>query len=605
MALMTVVRLSIDENPEMSLECVRDGIALVLNELQRSQRSQVFDESSILYYPSVREWVMRKCALLLLAVVVVAVGSLAGGYLTRPVHTTPAAPGADEDVEVQFQEAIQTVEDNYAGQTDLETVGKTAIQGMLRTLDPHSAFYTKAEFDDLQNEQRSHFYGIGVNIKRVYNRVYILSVNPDGPPYRAGLRYGDAVVAVDGQNAEDKSTEEIMDRVRGEKGEFVTLTVERAGAPRPITVHLTRSDVKRPTVRLWFMLDRTGTGYIGLTGGFSSKTDEELSAAIADLKQHEMRQLILDLRGNPGGLLDQAIKVAEEFLPPGEKIVEVRGRDDQVQDRVYETPDNNSPEMMPLVILINHRTASASEVVAGALQDHSRAEIVGENSFGKGLVQTIIPLWGGTGLTLTTQRYYTPTGRSIQRDYSKISFYDYYLNRREDSFRPAAQGGNVFHTDLGREVYGGGGITPDKFVKSADTSAVNGILYDGAFHFVRQLAAGLIPGLREYRVTSSQYKTEITQDDINRYPVSDKVLSAFRSFIAENPQFNLPEERLSSNLDYAKALLRREIMTAAYGAEAGEEAFLSDDPQLRRALEVLPEARQLAENSRHEQPRQQ
>jgi carboxyl-terminal processing protease len=353
------------------------------------------------------------------------------------------------------------------------------------------------------------------------------------------------------------------------------------------------------------MLDRLGTGYIGLTGGFSSKTDEELSAAIAELKQRGMHQLIMDLRGNPGGLLDQAIKVAEVFLPPGERIVEVRGRDDQVRERVYETADNNTPEMMPLVILINHRTASASEVVAGALQDHSRAEIVGENSFGKGLVQTIIPLWGGTGLTLTTQRYYTPTGRSIQRDYSQVSFYDYYLNRRDDSFRTRPHSGSVFHTDLGREVYGGRGITPDKLVKSADSGPFSAILYDGAFHFVRQLVAGLIPGLRDYHVASTQYKSEITQDDINRYPVNDKVLAAFRGFIAESRQFNVSEDRLSSSLDYARVLIRREIMTAAYGAEAGEETFLSDDPQLRRALEVLPEARQLAENSRHERPRQQ
>jgi carboxyl-terminal processing protease len=271
---------------------------------------------------------------------------------------------------------------------------------------------------------------------------------------------------------------------------------------------------------------------------------------------------------------------------------------------VYETPDNNIPEMMPLVILINRRTASASEVVAGALQDHSRAEIVGENSFGKGLVQTIIPLWGGTGLTLTTQRYYTPTGRSIQRDYSRVSFYDYYLNRREDSL-DQARARAVFHTDQGREVYGGGGINPDKFVRPADSSPMSGILYDAAFHFVRQLVAGLMPGLREYHITATQYKTGITQDDINRYPVSDKVVAAFREFISENHQFSVPDERLNSNLEYARALIRREIMTAAYGAEAGEEAFLSDDPQLRRALEVLPEAKQLADNSRREQPRQQ
>src|SRR5215831_4332123 len=291
---------------------------------------------------------MKKYGLLLVALVVIIVGSLIGGYVARPRHIAPAASGDDDEVEANFQEALRAVEDNYAGSKDMETLGKTSIQGMLRTLDPHSNFFTKAEFDDLQNEQRSHFYGIGVNIRKVYNRVYIVSVNPDGPAYRAGLRYGDAVTSVDGQSADDKSTEEIMERVRGDRGEFLTLTVERAGVPRPITVRLSRDDVRLPTVRLWFMADRSGTGYIALTGGFSSKTDEELAAAISELKQRGMRQLILDLRGNPGGLLDQAVKVAEVFLPPGEKIVEVKGRDEQARS-LYETPDNNAPELMPLV----------------------------------------------------------------------------------------------------------------------------------------------------------------------------------------------------------------------------------------------------------------
>src|SRR5512138_643247 len=176
-----------------------------------------------------------------------------------------------------------------------------------------------------------------------------------------------------------------------------------------------------------------------------------------------MRQLVLDLRNNPGGLLDEAIKVSTRFLAPGEKIVEVRGRDEQSSAHTYEVPDNNEPETLPMVVLVDRQTASASEIVAGALQDHDRALIVGENTFGKGLVQGVFRLWGGTGLVLTTAKYYTPTGRSIQRSYANVSFYDYYLNRTEDQNSAAngQQHGDALRTDLGRTVYGGGGITPD------------------------------------------------------------------------------------------------------------------------------------------------
>ena len=184
---------------------------------------------------------------------------------------------------------------------------------------------------------------------------------------------------------------------------------------------------------------------------------------------------------------------------------------------------------MPMVILMNHRTASASEVVAGALQDHDRALIVGENSFGKGLVQGIFNIWGGTGLVLTTAKYYTPTGRSIQRDYSKISFYDYYLNRTEAEQATLTQRGDGLRTDLGRTVYGGGGITPDVEVKSPEIGAVRSRLFYGAFDFVRQLVAGQITGLREYRIGDAQYKSKLSPEDINRYPVTDELIAAFRS----------------------------------------------------------------------------
>lgn len=541
---------------------------------------------------------MKNRALPLLAIVLIALSTLAGGYYVsaRPPHVTNAESDLTELLADDFKEALSEIQESYAGTVDLENLGKNSIQGMLHQLDPHSAFFTKAEFDDVQTEQSSRIYGIGVTIAKRYDHVYILSATPGAPGYRAGLRYGDAIIALDKQNVDDWTSQQVMHKVRGEKGEPVEITVERAGLPNTITVRVRRDEVKLPSVRNAFMAGQFGTGYIALTGGFSSKTDEELTEALAQLKQEGMRQLILDLRGNPGGLLDEAIKVSKKFLAPAEKIVEVRGRDEESSAHTYDVPDDNVPETIPMVVLVDRQTASASEIVAGALQDHDRALIVGENTFGKGLVQGVFHLWGGTGLVLTTAKYYTPTGRSIQRNYSNVSFYDYYLNRSEDhNVVTNAPHGDALRTDLGRTVYGGGGITPDVEVKAPPVSSR---LFYGIFDFARQLAAGQMAGLREYRITECQYKTKVSAEEINRYPITDDLLAAFRQYISNKPQFNASEERINANVAYIRAQMRRELITAAYGPEGGDQVYLSDDVQFRKAFESLDRARVLADNAR-------
>jgi carboxyl-terminal processing protease len=540
---------------------------------------------------------MKNRLLPLLAIVVVALATIAGGYYgsARPAHVTDADSDLTDQLATEFKEAISEIQESYAGKTDLELLGKNSIQGMLHQLDPHSAFFTKAEFDEVQTEQSSRIYGIGVTIAKRYDHVYILSATPGAPGHRAGLRYGDAIVAIDKQNVDDWTSQQVMHRVRGEKGEPVEITVERAGTPNPITVRVRRDEVKLPSVRNAFMTAQSGTGYIALTGGFSSKTDEELSGALAQLKLEGMRQLVLDLRNNPGGLLEEAIKVSTRFLAPGEKILEVRGRDEESSAHTYEVPKDNEPETVPMVVLVDRQTASASEIVAGALQDHDRALIVGENTFGKGLVQGVFRLWGGTGLVLTTAKYYTPTGRSIQRSYANVSFYDYYLNRTEDQSAVAnGQHGDALRTDLGRTVYGGGGITPDVEIKAPQVSSR---LYYGIFDFVRQLVAGQLQGLRAYRIAECQYKTKITADDISHYPVTDELLASYRQYISNKPQFNVSEERLNASVNYIGTQMRREIITAAYGPEAGDQVYLADDTQFRKAIESLDRARVLAENA--------
>jgi carboxyl-terminal processing protease len=545
---------------------------------------------------------MNKKTLPIAAIVLVILSSLFGGYIqSRPSKASGTSESVvPEDLKQGFEEALEVAQEEYAGEIDLESLGKNSIQGMLHQLDPHSNFFTKGEFDKIQTEQQSRIYGIGVTIAQRADRVYILSANPGSPGQRAGLRYGDAIIAVDGQKTDDWKQDKVLERVRGEKGETVELTVERAGAVSPITVRIKRDEVKLPTVRSAFMTAQPGTGYIGLTGGFAAKTEEELSAAIIKLKQEGMQQLVLDLRGNPGGLLDQAIEVTKKFLPAGQKILEVRGREGRFPNRVFEVPSNNVPETFPIVILINGQTASASEVVAGALQDHDRALIVGESSFGKGLVQSVTRLSYGAGLTLTTQRYYTPTGRLIQRDYSNISFYDYYLNRKEESKDGSVPSNNkALYTDNGRSVYGGGGITPDIEAKpSVINNSARGRIFFGAFDFVRQLVAGQINTLREYKVNETQTKSKLSQEDINHYPVDEKVLAAFRQHIAAKSQFNLTDEQFNANKNYIILQIRREIMSAAYGPEAGDQVNLAEDAQLLKALEKLPEAKLMADNVR-------
>ncbi|MFL6213927.1 MAG: S41 family peptidase [Blastocatellia bacterium] len=533
----------------------------------------------------------------IIAICIIAVATLAGGYFGSPrvVHVTAGTPDADDELRDEFQEALETVQGNYAGHFDLELLGKASFQGMLHQLDPHSSFFTKKEFDDMQTEQSSRTYGIGVTISKLYDRVYIRSVTPGGPAWRAGLHYGDAILEINKQNAEDWTTEQVMYAVRGEKGDSVEIKVERAGVATPITFTIKRDEVKLPTVRNAFIVNQSNIGYVGLTGGFSSRTSEEVTEAMTRLKQEGLRQLVLDLRDNPGGLLDEAVKVAMKFLPPGEKIVEVRGRDEDAAPDIRRVPDNNVPENIPVVILINRRTASASEVVAGALQDHDRALIVGENSFGKGLVQGVFRLWGGTGLVLTTARYYTPTGRLIQRNYANVSFYDYYFNRREGA---DAARGDALHTDAGRLVYGGGGITPDVEAKAPEAGTVRARLFYGAFNFVRQLAAGQISSLRDYHIAETQYKIRLTPDDINHYPVNDALVAAFRAYLATRPPFNVSDVQFNDRLEYVRSQLRHELITTAYGESAGDQVALADDVQFRKALESLDQARALADNAR-------
>src|SRR5713226_4778950 len=437
----------------------------------------------------------------IVAAFVIVTASLAGGLSARSAHrrvehvnasSAKQASAAEkyeaDKVENDYREAITTVEDKYAGEIDYEKATQAAIQGMLFTLDPHSVYFSAADFKKLKEDQSSSFYGIGVQILRHDDGVYIQSVVEGTPAARAGLRYGDRIVEVDGKDAREWSSEEVSKNVRGERGKEVQLKVERAGKEVAANFKIVRDAVPLPSIRNAFMVG-SGTGYIGLIGGFQHTSDDELREAIAGLKKDGMRQLVLDLRNNTGGLLDQAIDVASEFLPRDKVIVSVKGRSEYREPVVYKS-NGGDPEDMPLVVLINRNTASASEIVAGAIQDHGRGLIVGETSFGKGLVQHVFQLPFGFGLTLTTARYYTPYGRSLQRDNSSGSIYDYYVRHyqndnqqptqpgqpspNESAPQPRGSNAPAFRTAAGRVFYGGGGITPDIEARPLTATPVRG-----------------------------------------------------------------------------------------------------------------------------------
>ena len=518
-----------------------------------------------------------------------------------------------------FDEALKLVRDNYVDGAKLEynTVVKSSITGMLRSLDPHSNYFDKDEFDELKTDQRSEYFGIGASIQNYVigedADTFITATFEGSPAARANLRFGDRIVAVDGVNMTGKASAEVRDKIRGPRGSVVKITIEHAADKVIDTVQITRDAVPQPSIPDYYML-KPGVGYVDMSRGFNYTTTEELQGALEDLHAKGMTSLVLDLRNNPGGFLDQAIRVAEMFLPKPQLILTQKGRNG-LRDSKYESR-NPEPQQTPLVILINEYTASASEIVSGAMQDHDRALIVGKTSFGKGLVQSIIPLEYGAGLTLTSAKYFTPSGRLIQRDYSNGGFYDYYthggsnrLEAKEQKDKPAGQ---EKRTDTGRAVYGGGGISPDEDVEPRTTTLFQRRLYSPMFAFARDLVNGRIAGLDTYRVQKIDFNRALQPSD---FIITDAVFNAFKQYLAAQPVsketagavdrnrslITLPSglkftaAQLDRNRAFIALQLRFNIVTAAYGRVMADRVFITtDDPQVNKAVEVLPRARELA-----------
>lgn len=516
---------------------------------------------------------------LILVVVVLFISGILGGIYGPSVRATSTATDDYQTSIRNFTNVLDVVQSNYAEHVDVDkAVYQGAIPGMLRMLDPHSNFFDARQFALLREDQRGKYYGVGMVVAPRENRTVVVSPYVGAPAYNAGLRPGDVIMKVDDKSTDGLSTSEVADLLKGPKATVVKITVTREGYADPLVFTVTRDEIPRHSVEIAFML-KPGIGYVRLTQ-FNETTDKEIADALKQLGATTLDGLILDMRGNPGGLLNEAVAVGDMFLEKGQLIVSYHGR--SAPERRFYAVRGNQGMNVPLVVLVDNNSASAAEIVSGAIQDHDRGLVVGQTTFGKGLVQTVTPLAENTGLALTTARYYTPSGRLIQRDYKSISLYEYHYERKVPD-HPT----EIKQTDSGRQVTGGGGITPDILIAQPKPTKFQLEMYrDDVFYPAEQGVAGFT---RYYLGT----KPTITHS----FEVDDNVLHEFRGYLAKH-NIKYTEPDYSENLDWIKRKIKQEIFMSAYGTQEGFKVLLEADPQVLKAVDSVPQARALYENAR-------
>jgi carboxyl-terminal processing protease len=473
----------------------------------------------------------------------------------------------------RFTKALVMVEQNSAEKVDMDkAIYQGALPGMMRTLDPHSNFFDPKEYALIREDQEGHYFGVGMEVTQQNGKTVVTHPFSGSPAWKAGLRPGDTIVSVNDKSTDGLNTTEVADMLKGPRGSHVKVVVSREGAPDYLSFALVREEISRKSVQDAFWL-HPGIAYVKILS-FGEYTGQELAATLTRLGEDNIKGLVVDLRGNPGGLLNTAVEVADHFLPKGAVVVSQHGRSSP--QKVYAAYNGNHGRDYPMVVLVDRMSASAAEIVSGALQDHDRALILGEVTFGKGLVQTVFPMPEHTALALTTAHFYTPSGRLIQRDYSQESYFDYYNVRTENLKNPQ----DVKMTDSGRTVYGGGGITPDEDFKAQPMERLQSQLYrNGLFSFTRSYFA----------THSSHVAAGWLPDEL--------VLSELHDYLLKNG-YKFTEVEWGMDQDWIKRYLTREMYVWAFNKDESDRVFAQMDPEVEQAIEALPKAATLAANAR-------
>ena len=531
---------------------------------------------------------MKKSALAVVLSFVIAGGVIGG------LFGSSAQAKVDQYTEFlrRYTYVLRLVEEEYVAEVEPKDLVHASIRGMLRTLDPHSNFLPKQEYTQLQERQQGSYHGLGISVQMRDGNLTVISPFEGTPAYRLGIRSGDIISKIEGDPTHGVELDAAVKKLRGPKGSEVTISITRAGYDQPLDFTIVRDKIDLKSVPYAFMLNED-TGYVRISD-FTETTDRELHENLVELQIDGATKMILDLRDNPGGLLDQAVLVSNTFLEKGSLVVYTEGRT-AGSDVQYLAEQASTHADIPLVVLVSRGSASASEIVSGAIQDHDRGLIVGENTFGKGLVQSIYRISEGNALALTTAKYYTPSGRSIQRDYAG-SFDDYYYNARNGE--PEAPGGEVKYTTAGRKVYGGGGINPDipviypRLPKAVLALNSKNVFFKYATRFAakddRRLLDGA--GIQPAEVRTARPKNIRLVDKAFR--VDDEILEDFFSFLDEEGM-TYDREELAEHRDRLALRIEVEIFSALWGAVAAQTVAVQHDPQVNAGLHALPQAAEL------------
>ncbi|MBN1593227.1 MAG: S41 family peptidase [Candidatus Coatesbacteria bacterium] len=471
-----------------------------------------------------------------------------------------------------YNEVLTIVQHRYVEKQDPSDLIMSSIQGMLRTLDPHSHLLNELLSKQMREDQKGSFYGIGIQFDIINGILTVISPIEDTPASKVGLLAGDRIVEIDGEDARGITTVDVIRKLKGPKGTKVVITVQREGVSEHMTFTLKRDKIPTTSVPYYFMLNDT-IGYLRLTR-FAETTASEMNTAIHDLKNDGMQELVLDLRYNGGGLLTQAIAVSDMFLESGLQIVSTKGRTAESNQAVFASKRTKLPRV-PLIILIDDGTASGSEIVSGAVQDNDRGLVIGTTSFGKGLVQSVIQLPENWTLVLTTARYYTPSGRCIQKPYSEYGS-SVYLGNETDGNEKAPP---VYHSRAGRELTGGGGIHPDVVVE--------GTTLNKDFETLIRKNIFTLFGLHY----AAQHR-DLEKD----FEITDEVVSEFIAFAANNDVVVNKDELMGDHPEFVKTYIRWRIVRSLWGNKEAAIAFSAVDEPIQKAIELMPEARKMLDD---------